>query len=960
MIGSQISHYRILSKIGQGGMGEVYLAEDLQLDRKVALKFLPEGQAPDETARRRLLREANAAARLDHPFITKVYEVGEGAPAAGAPGIPFIAMELVEGETLKARLARGPLPMADALRIASEIAEALEFARQRGIVHRDLKPANVMLTSDGHAKVMDFGIAKQVSIRAADGGRVDGPSMTSTGEITGTPAYMAPEQLKGLPVDSRADIFALGVCLYEMVTGMHPFMKDSAFATADVILNQPAPPLDRYLKDPPPGLEHVFRRALAKDPDERYQSFKDLRIDLGAVELPQTRTAIAPHVRDVRARTRPKWRFAAVVALGIAAAGVLAWRLWPVQLSISQRALAFNQRDWIVITDFENLTSDPVFDRSLRVALDVAIAQSQYVNVFPPSRVQETLRLMKKDAGAPLNEALASEIALRERIKAVLACSITAVGDSYTITAKVIDPQTRAAVQTDSAQARGKDGVLPALDELATRVRRNLGESLNSVSAQKVALPRATTASLEALRLYAESFRTDESDVRLEQLRQATAVDPEFAMAHAALGHAYYLSPNRQHRQEGEARFVKALSLLDRLSHRERLWITALAEDSRGNRESAISAYRTYLAEYPDDQAAWFRLGWTNLAGVRQYEPAAEAFKRVIALNPSNASAYVNLATSYAAMRNDQEAVKHYQHAFDLSPALKTDLIVNHEYGFVLIRLGDLDRATAHFEQMLAEKSSSSQARGHRSLGLLETYRGRYSAAIAHFKQAIVINRTNKALVSEFRDRLFLARAYRAKGMAQAAAEELDAVHRLATTSTLAPEWLSRLGKEEARSGRMAQARATLGLMAKTAGDATAASSVNRNAEAERAHFEIVQGEVALAEGRAAKGVEAFESAHVIDPNINTLDSLAMGLLRAGRPDDATKRFEVMLARKDYGSESQEQSFNAQIRLAEIHARLGRSDRARELSEGLVAQWKGGDGDLVLLKDARALLAGLK
>ena len=220
--------------------------------------------------------------------------------------------------------------------------------------------------------------------------------MTSTGEITGTPAYMAPEQLKGLPLDSRADIFALGVCLYEMVTGTHPFMKDSAFATADVILNQPAPPLDRYLKDPPPGLEHVFRRALAKEPDERYQSFKDLRIDLGAVELPQTRTAIAPPVRarapEVAARRR-------VVTLGIAAAGVLAWWLWPIQLSISQRALAFNQRDWIVITDFENLTSDPVFDRSLRVALDVAIAQSQYVNVFPPSRVQETLRLMKKDAG---------------------------------------------------------------------------------------------------------------------------------------------------------------------------------------------------------------------------------------------------------------------------------------------------------------------------------------------------------------------------------------------------------------------------------------------------------------------------------------------------------------------------------------------------------------------------------
>ena len=205
-------------------------------------------------------------------------------------------------------------------------------------------------------------------------------------------------------------------------------------------------------------------------------------------------------------------------------------------------------------------------------------------------------------------------------------------------------------MQTESTQARGKDAVLPALDELATRVRRNLGESLNSVSAQRVALPRATTASLEALRLYAESLRADESDVHLDLLRQAIALDPDFALAHAGLGHAYYLSQNRQHRKEGEAHFVKALGLLDRLSHRERLWITALAEDSRGNREAAVSAYRTYLAEYPDDQAAWFRLGWTYLAGVRQFELAVEAFKRSIALNPSSSSAYVNLATAYSSL----------------------------------------------------------------------------------------------------------------------------------------------------------------------------------------------------------------------------------------------------------------------------------------------------------------------
>ena len=511
MIGSQISHYRIVSKIGHGGMGEVYLAEDLRLDRKVALKFLPEGQAPDDTSRRRLLREANAAARLDHPFITKVYEVGEGeAPSgtSGAPGIPFIAMELVEGETLRERLSRGPMPMPEALRIAAEIADALEFARQRGIVHRDLKPANVMLTGDGHAKVMDFGIAKLVSIPSADGRRAEGSSMTSTGEITGTPAYMAPEQLKGLPIDSRADIFALGVCLYEMVTGTHPFMKDSAFQTADAILNQPAPPLDRHLKDPPDGLEHLFRRALAKEPDQRYQSFKDLRIDLGAMDVPQTRTAIA---HPVRPRARPGWLVPALVMLVAVGGAALAWRVWPVRLSLSQRALAFNERDWILITDFKNLTGEPVFDRSLRVALDVAIAQSQYVNVFPPSRLQETLRLMKK---SPERHARRSA---RGRGRIARAHQGGPGVQHHTRRRFLHAHRTgdRPAVTRGSPDRVGsgpRQGRRAARRSTSWRLACG-GISGNRSTAcllRRVELPRATTASLEALRLYAESLRADE------------------------------------------------------------------------------------------------------------------------------------------------------------------------------------------------------------------------------------------------------------------------------------------------------------------------------------------------------------------------------------------------------------------------------------------------------------------
>ena len=471
---------------------------------------------------------------------------------------------------------------------------------------------------------------------------------------------MAPEQVEGRTLDSRADIFALGVCLYEMLTGAHPFLKKSSFATADAIVNQDPPPLELFMRDPPELLDRMLRRALAKDPVERYQSFRELRLDLDALADKRTSTGVpVMPVRVERPRSRRLlWSAAALAVLAVVAAG--AWRA-STRFLTPTPALAFSGRDWIVITDFENLTGDPVFDRSLRVGLDVAIAQSRYVNVLPVTRVQDALRLMKREPTAKLDEGLAAEVAVREQVKAVLACSIARVGDRYALTAKIVDPQTRAAVRTESVQARNKDAVLPALDELAARVRQNLGESLASVSTQQVALPRATTASLEALRLYADSLRPRGSGVEFDLLRQAITLDPDFAMAHAQLGHAYYLMADSSQRQLGEQHFVRALSLLDRLSQRERLWITALAEDSRGNRDASVAAYRSYLAAYPDDAGAWFRIGWTYLAGVHQPDLAVDAFNHAIALNPSNANALVNLATAYSGLDKNREAVEKVQ-----------------------------------------------------------------------------------------------------------------------------------------------------------------------------------------------------------------------------------------------------------------------------------------------------------
>ena len=370
MVGTQVSRYQVLSRIGEGGMGEVYLAEDPSLGRKVALKFLSPRQATDESARRRLLHEAYAAARLDHPFVCKVYEVGDAGDR------PFIAMEYVEGETLRDRLLGGPIPIREAIRLASEVTEALDAAHKRGIVHRDLKPSNVMVAADGHVKVMDFGVAKHIS-----GGSVS-TMITLTGEIVGTMSYMSPEQINGAPVDARSDIFAFGLLLYEMVTGAHPFQRSSPITTANAILSDTEPPLEEKRPDAPPLLAHVVSRCLEKEPDRRYQSLRDVQIELSTLAEGTGSSSARRPPAEAEAELEMADRGGGARRRPGAAARPACGSGGP----FSEPALAFNERDWVLISDFENLTGDKMFDGPLRLALEVGIAQSRYVNVLPPQR----------------------------------------------------------------------------------------------------------------------------------------------------------------------------------------------------------------------------------------------------------------------------------------------------------------------------------------------------------------------------------------------------------------------------------------------------------------------------------------------------------------------------------------------------------------------------------------------
>jgi tetratricopeptide (TPR) repeat protein len=920
-------------------MGEVYLAHDSVLDRRVALKFLQPATTRDSEARRLLVSEAQAAARLDHPYVCKIYEVAESHDP------PFMAMEFVDGATLYARLRSGALSLKDTVRLASEIAEAVGFAHARGIVHRDLTPANIMLAGDGHIRVMDFGLARSLTPAAG--------VTTASAQIAGTTAYMSPEQLRGETVDHRSDIFAFGILLYEMAAGTHPFMRPSTFSTASAILNESPIPVEQKRGDVPPLLAHIIDRCLEKDRERRYQSMRDVGIELGTVAEPTSRGQVVPI-----ARHRRRGGLVAAAAMALFVAGGLAVWQWPQRFGLTQPALAFNERDWIVISDVEDLTGEQLFDRSLRVAMEVGIAQSQYVNVLPPQRLASALQRMQRAGTDRLDEALASEIALREGAKAVLAGSITLIGGAYTLTARVIDPHARTTMLTESVRARDKDAILESLDDLLATVRRRLGESLPSTQA-RLPLPQATTSSLDALKLYADSLRIGATmaagQAAFQLLHQAVTLDPDFALAHAELGRRYYLDDNRAERQRGEEHFTKAIGLLNRLTTRERLWITATADDSRGNRQRAVVGYRAYLAQYPDDSRAWFRVGWTHMAALGQYDEAIDAFQRAIQLSPTDAGSHVNLASSYSGLRRYKEAVDAYHQAFALDPSLRNGVFVNHEYGFTLVHLGALDEASKTFALMKGSTNSSDQSRGLRSQALLDMYRGRYGDAIAGLRQAVVINRAIGAGISEFRDRLFLVRALDAKAMSAAAAVELDAVQGLMDRLSLTPDWLRIPAKILARRGRVADARRVLAAMEKTAGSAVADSTTNRNIDLDRAYVDLARGEIALAERRPAEAAALFEAAAVVRDDADLQESLAVALAADGRVEASANVYEQIIARRPLGLEAQEHWLRAHVTLGELYDRLGRHDAAQRLYAQLLELWSGGDADLVVLRRARSL-----